>query len=60
MKSMKVMDTKKNMTMHEFQHRMEFQLIEVMNLKMQMIQFVSIVNLIQIKVIGFVADLHSN
>jgi hypothetical protein len=37
----------KNMMIQEFQHCMEFQLIEGMKMKMQMIQFVSIVNLIQ-------------
>jgi hypothetical protein len=41
----------KNMMIKEFQHFMEFQLSEVMkmNMKMQMIQFESIVNLIQRK-----------
>jgi hypothetical protein len=59
MKSMKVIHTKKNMMIQESQHCVEFQLSEVMNLKMQMIQFVSIVNLIQMKVIVFVVDLHN-
>jgi CRISPR/Cas system CSM-associated protein Csm2 small subunit len=45
----KVIDTSKNSPNNEFQHCMESKLIEVMNDKMQMIQFVSIVNLIQMK-----------
>jgi hypothetical protein len=49
MKLTKVIDNLKNKMNKEFQHWMESQLIEVMNLKMQMIQFVSIVNVIQMK-----------
>jgi hypothetical protein len=44
MKSMKVIHNKRNMMIQEFQHCMEFQLIEEMNMKMQRSQFVSIVN----------------
>jgi CRISPR/Cas system CSM-associated protein Csm2 small subunit len=39
----------KNIPNKEFQHWMESKLIEVMKMKMQMIQFVSIVNWIQTK-----------
>jgi DNA-directed RNA polymerase beta' subunit len=49
MKWMKVIDTLKNMMSQEVQHGLESQLIEVMNLKMHMIQFGVIVNLIQMK-----------
>jgi hypothetical protein len=49
MKLMKVIDNDKNMMIQEFQHFLEFQLIEVMKLKMHLIQFESIVNLTQIK-----------
>jgi hypothetical protein len=49
MKWMKVICTIENMMNQEFQHGMESQLIEVMILKMQPIQFGSIVNLIQMK-----------
>jgi hypothetical protein len=49
MKLMKVIYKMKNMMNKAFQHWMESKLIEVMNMKMQMIQFVSIVNSIQIK-----------
>jgi hypothetical protein len=37
------------MTSQEFQHCMESQLVEVMNMKMHTIQFAVIVKLIQIK-----------
>jgi hypothetical protein len=51
MKLMKVTYNSKNIPNKEFQHCMESQLIEVMKMKMkikmQMIQFVSIVNLTQ-------------
>jgi hypothetical protein len=47
MKSMKVIDTRKNMINQEFQHCSESQLIEVMILKIHTIQFAVIVNLIQ-------------
>jgi hypothetical protein len=46
---MKVIHNQQNMMIQEFQHCMEFQLIEEMNMKMQKIQFVSIVNLLQMK-----------
>jgi hypothetical protein len=49
MKSMKVIYNSKNMMNKEFQHSLESELIEVMNMKMQTIQFVLIVNLIQLK-----------
>jgi hypothetical protein len=44
-----VIDTLKNMTIQEFQHRTESQLIEVMKMKMQKVQFVSIMNLVRMK-----------
>jgi hypothetical protein len=46
---MKVICTVKNLMNKKFQHFVESQLIEVRILKMQMIQFVSRLNLIQIK-----------
>jgi hypothetical protein len=46
---MKVIYNMRNMIIREFQHYTEFQLIQVMKHKMQMIQFESIVNLIQLK-----------
>jgi hypothetical protein len=46
---MKVIDKMKNIPNKEFQHWMESKLIEVMKMKMLLIQFVSIVNWIQIK-----------
>jgi hypothetical protein len=48
---MKVIDKMRNMMVQEFQHFVEFQLIQAMNLKMHMIQFDSIVSLIQIKLL---------
>jgi hypothetical protein len=39
----------KNILIQEFQHSLESKLIEVMNMKMLSIQFVSIVNLLQIQ-----------
>jgi hypothetical protein len=53
MKLMKVICTGKNMMIQEFQHFEEFQLIEVMNLKMQKSRFGSIANLTQTRLIGF-------
>jgi hypothetical protein len=50
MKLMTVIHNLKNIMNQEFQHWMESQLIEVMKMKMQMKQFVSIVNLIQMKI----------
>jgi hypothetical protein len=44
---MKVIYNLKNIMIQEVQQSMESQLIEVMNLKMHVIQFVSIVNLDQ-------------
>jgi hypothetical protein len=44
---MKVIYNLKNMKNKEFQHSLESKLIEVMKMKMQMIQLVSNVNLIQ-------------
>jgi serine/threonine protein kinase len=44
---MKVIDNMKNRMNKEFQHCVESELIEVMNFQMQMIQFVSLVDLIQ-------------
>jgi hypothetical protein len=49
MKLMKVIYNMKNMMNQEFEQSKESQLIEVMIHKMQMIQFESIVNLIQMK-----------
>jgi hypothetical protein len=49
MKLMKVIYMMKNIPNKELQHRMESKLIEAMKMKMQMIQFVSIVNCIQAK-----------
>jgi hypothetical protein len=46
---MKVIHISQNMMNKEFQHFVESQLIEMMKMKMQMIQFVSILNLIQMK-----------
>jgi hypothetical protein len=46
---MKVIHKMKNMMNQEFQQLRESQLIELMNFQMQIIQFVSIVNLIQMK-----------
>jgi hypothetical protein len=49
MKWMKVIHASQNMMNQEFQHCLESQLIEVMNMKMHRIQFVLMVNLIQMK-----------
>jgi hypothetical protein len=49
MKLMKVIYTMKNILNQEFEQWKELQLIEVMNLKMQLIQFASIMNWIQMK-----------
>jgi hypothetical protein len=46
---MKVIYKMKNMMNQEFEQWKESKLIEVMKMKMQMIQFVLIVNLIQMK-----------
>jgi hypothetical protein len=51
---MKMIYTAENMMNQEFQHFVEEQLIEVMILKMQMIQFVSISKRIQMKLIYIV------
>jgi hypothetical protein len=55
LKLRKVICTEDSMMIEECQHRMEFQLIEGMNRKMQKIQFASIVNCPQVEVIEFVA-----
>jgi hypothetical protein len=57
MKLMKVIDNLQNIPNKEFQHSMESELIEVMNLQMQMIQFVPIVNLIQMKVMKVIDNM---
>jgi hypothetical protein len=49
MKLRKVIYTMKNTLNQEFEQWKESQLIGVMNMKMQMIQFVSIVNWVQMK-----------
>jgi hypothetical protein len=49
MKLMKVEDMMKNIMNKEFQHFVESQLIKVKKVKIQMIQFVSILNLIQME-----------
>jgi hypothetical protein len=49
MQLMKVISNWKNIMLEEFQHYMECQLTEVTNLKTHKIQFISIVNLIQMK-----------
>jgi hypothetical protein len=46
---MKVSNKMKNILSQEFEQWKESELIEVMNIKMLLIQFVSIVNLIQMK-----------
>jgi hypothetical protein len=51
MKLMKVIYKMRNMMIREFQHFVEFQLTEVMNMKMQMIQFESIPRVIQMRMI---------
>jgi hypothetical protein len=58
---MKVMYTMKNMMIQEFQHFVEFELIEVMKMKIQMIQFESIVmvtriTLTEAQLTGFIED----
>jgi hypothetical protein len=52
MKLMKVMYISKNMMNKESQHFVDFQLTEVRKMKMQMIQLVSILNLIQMKLMN--------
>jgi hypothetical protein len=49
MRLMKVMYNLKNISNQQFRHGLESKLIEAMTLKMQTIQFVSIVNLVQIQ-----------
>jgi hypothetical protein len=56
MKWMKVIWKLRNMMIQEFQHFVECQLIEVMKMKIRMIQFDSIVNLIQMKVVKMAKD----
>jgi hypothetical protein len=51
-----VCNMKNNMN-KEFQHWMESKLIEVMNMKMHLIQFVSIVNLIQMKLMKLIYNM---
>jgi hypothetical protein len=57
MEWMKVIYNNKNMMNKEFQHCVESKLIEVMMMKMQMIQFVSIVNLIQMKLMKVIHNM---
>jgi hypothetical protein len=52
MKLMKVIHTQKNMMIQESQHFEEFQLIEVMKMKMQKSRFGSIANLTQTRLTG--------
>jgi hypothetical protein len=59
MKLMKVIHKMNNMMSKEFQHSMESQLIEVMTMKMQMTQFVSIVNWIQMIVMKVVDKMNN-
>jgi hypothetical protein len=54
---MKVSNNLKNIGNKEFQHFLESILIEAMNMKVQMIQFVSIVNLIQMKLIKVIYNM---
>jgi hypothetical protein len=49
MKWMKVIHNMKNTPIQEFEHSLESILTQVMNMKMHSIQFVLIVNLIQMK-----------
>jgi hypothetical protein len=49
MKQTKVIEKMQNMMNQEFQHCVEFQLIEAMKNQRSLIQFESIVNLIQMK-----------
>jgi hypothetical protein len=49
MKLMKMISKMRTTMIQEFQHSVEFQLIEVMKMKILLIQFKSIVNLIQMK-----------
>jgi hypothetical protein len=51
---MKATYNRKNMINWEFQHSIGSQLIEVMTMKMQMIQFVSIANLIRTRLIKMI------
>jgi hypothetical protein len=55
MKLMTIICISKNILNKQFQHFVEKQLIEVMNAKMQVIQFFSILNLIQMK---FMSKMH--
>jgi hypothetical protein len=57
---MKVIHKMKNMMNKEFQHYEESQLIEVMKMKMHLIQFVLIVNLIQMKLMKVIYMMKNN
>jgi DNA topoisomerase IA len=57
MKLMKVIYNWKNMMNKEFRHCMESKLIEVMNMKMQMIQFASAMKGIQMKLMKVIHNL---
>jgi hypothetical protein len=59
MKLMKVTYKMQNMMIPEFQHSVEFRLIQVMKMKMQMIQFGSIVNLIQMEMMKVIHKMRS-
>jgi hypothetical protein len=56
---MKVIDISKSMMNKEFQRRVEFQLIEMKKMKMQIIQFISILKLIQMKWMNLIDNLES-
>jgi hypothetical protein len=60
MKLMKVIYKMRNMMIQEFQHSAECQWIEVMKMKMHMIQFDSIANLIQTREIELLCILQNN
>jgi hypothetical protein len=57
MKWMKVNNKMKNIPNKELEHWIELQLIEVMKMKMHLIQFVPIVDLIQLKVMKVIDNL---
>jgi hypothetical protein len=57
MKLMKVRNKMRNMMIQDFQHFVEFQLIEGMKRKRQRIQCASIVNLIQMKLMKVIYTL---
>jgi hypothetical protein len=60
MKLMKMIHNWKNILIQEFQHSLESKLIEVMIMKMLLIQFVLIVKVIQMKVMKAIDNVENN